>query len=149
MPNLWIHLWICKTKLLRSAIFCHLTVASQERFPSEEQWGPLLSPCSTKSQTLWRQTQWVILALWQADKPCQGVHKSSVIISSVLVLLKLRYPACRPEQLYWQLSWLSLPLCWRYIHSLLSVFELHFPQILRQMILFCPLLIFRIFFQAI
>lgn len=90
--------WMHGGKLERLAIFCHFTVAFRERFPTQR--GPFVrgtKPCSLCPAPFWRQSRWVIAALWQADKPCQGVHKSAVIISSGLVPLKLRYTACRPE----------------------------------------------------
>lgn len=135
--------WIHGGKLERLAVFCHFTVAFQERFP--KPWGPFISPCSTKpcslcTEPFWRQPHWVIAALWQADKPCQGVHKSAVIISSGLVPLKLRYAASRPELVRQQSSWLSLPPFWRRVHSLLSVIELNLFWILRPKVLSCSLL---------
>ena len=135
--------WIHGGTLQRLAIFCHFTVAFWERFPT--QWGPFVSPCGAKpcslcTAPLWRQSHWVIAALWQADKPCQGVHKSAVIISSGLVPLKFRYTASRPELVHQQSSCLSLAPWWRRIHSLLSVLELHLLRILRPMVLSCSLL---------
>lgn len=130
-------------KLERLAIFCHFTVAFQERFPM--WWGPFISPrgmkpCSLCTAPFWRQPHWVIAALWQADKPCQGVHKSAVIISSGLVPLKLRYTASRLQLVHQQSSWRSSDPWWGRVHSLLSVLELHLLQILRPMVLSCSLL---------
>ena len=135
--------WIHRGKLERLAMFCHFAVAFQESFP--KWWGSFISPrsakpCSPCTAPFWRQSHWVIVALWQADRPCQGVHKSAVIIISSLVPLKLRYTPSRPEPAHQQSSWLSLPLWWRCIHSLLSVLELHRLRILRPMVLPCSLL---------
>lgn len=123
--------WICGGKLERLAIFWHFTAAFQQRFPM--QWGPFVSPCSTKPHSLctmlfWRQPHWVVTTLQQADKLCQGVNKSEVIVSSDLMAFRFRCTASRPELVHQQSSWLLLPPWWRCIHSLPTVLNCTFSK---------------------